>query len=287
MTSCGMSKHLPDHSWIKLYVNIQVYGACVYYVVVSKFNGSHFGLPPSSIHRLTGLGGKMVWTVRYSHRPHCSRRPLNRLWGVMPNWSFVDMQSNAYIFEGYTYTTWKKKSQNNPPEISLHLHFARLKVYCMCATHQTTDRFQVVGGNRVFGCPPMPTSNWLCMCCHGRQPYLKGVHRHMEEFPTLFSCIPNFRWIIYVKMCALSCVHMPPHFRRGTVLIICFSCTNKEKLIEVLFGQCWGLCPASVKLLTHLGLYYICLFRRARSTSHCRLSCWFVDIISAIWVFSF
>ena len=33
-----------------------------------KFNGSHFGLPPRSIHRMTGLGGKMVW--RYAHRPH-------------------------------------------------------------------------------------------------------------------------------------------------------------------------------------------------------------------------
>ena len=34
-----------------------------------KFNGSHFGLPHSSIHRMTGLGGKMGWTMTYSHRP--------------------------------------------------------------------------------------------------------------------------------------------------------------------------------------------------------------------------
>ena len=27
------------------------------------FNGSHFGLPPSSIHRMTGLGGKKLWTM--------------------------------------------------------------------------------------------------------------------------------------------------------------------------------------------------------------------------------
>ena len=33
-------------------------------------NGSHFGLPPSSIHKMTGLGGKMVWTMTYAHRPH-------------------------------------------------------------------------------------------------------------------------------------------------------------------------------------------------------------------------
>ena len=35
-----------------------------------EVNGSHCGLPPSSIHRMTGLGGKMVWTLTYSHRPH-------------------------------------------------------------------------------------------------------------------------------------------------------------------------------------------------------------------------
>ena len=46
-------------------------GGCAHYVMVSKFNGSHFGLPPSSIHQMTGLGGKMVWTMTYAHRPHC------------------------------------------------------------------------------------------------------------------------------------------------------------------------------------------------------------------------
>ena len=34
------------------------------------FNGSHFGLPPSEIHRMTGLPPKIVWTMTYSHRPH-------------------------------------------------------------------------------------------------------------------------------------------------------------------------------------------------------------------------
>ena len=32
-------------------------GPCVHYVMVSKFNGSHFGLPPSSIHRMTSWVG--------------------------------------------------------------------------------------------------------------------------------------------------------------------------------------------------------------------------------------
>ena len=35
-----------------------------------NFNRSHFGLPPSEIHRMTGLPPKIVWTVTYSHRPH-------------------------------------------------------------------------------------------------------------------------------------------------------------------------------------------------------------------------
>ena len=36
-----------------------------------NFNGSHFGLPPSEIHRMTGLPPKIVWTIiTCSHRPH-------------------------------------------------------------------------------------------------------------------------------------------------------------------------------------------------------------------------
>ena len=38
-----------------------------------NFNGSHFGLPPSEIHRMTGLPPKIVWTMTYSHRPHWLR----------------------------------------------------------------------------------------------------------------------------------------------------------------------------------------------------------------------
>ena len=36
-------------------------------------NGSHFGLPPSSIHKMTRLSDKMVWTMTYAHRPHWPR----------------------------------------------------------------------------------------------------------------------------------------------------------------------------------------------------------------------
>ena len=33
-----------------------------------NFNGSHFGLPPTKIHRMTGLPPKIVWTMTYSNR---------------------------------------------------------------------------------------------------------------------------------------------------------------------------------------------------------------------------
>ena len=39
-----------------------------------NFNGSHFGLPPSEIHRMTGLPPKIVWTMTYSHRPHWRKK---------------------------------------------------------------------------------------------------------------------------------------------------------------------------------------------------------------------
>ena len=35
-----------------------------------NFNGSHFGLPPCEIHRMTGLPPQIVWTMTHSHRPH-------------------------------------------------------------------------------------------------------------------------------------------------------------------------------------------------------------------------
>ena len=35
------------------------------YYMVSKLSGSHFGSPPSSVHRMTGLGGNSMWTTTY------------------------------------------------------------------------------------------------------------------------------------------------------------------------------------------------------------------------------
>ena len=47
-----------------------------------KFNGSHFGLSPSSILRMTGLGGNFVWARTYLHQPYLDKslEKLNCEW---------------------------------------------------------------------------------------------------------------------------------------------------------------------------------------------------------------
>ena len=49
-----------------------------------NFNGSHFGLPPSEIHRMTGLPPKIAWTMTYSNRPHFLNIRTNQLWNWNP-----------------------------------------------------------------------------------------------------------------------------------------------------------------------------------------------------------
>ena len=41
-----------------------------------NFNVSRFGLPPSEIHRMTGLPPQIAWTMTYSHRPHLMNKHL-------------------------------------------------------------------------------------------------------------------------------------------------------------------------------------------------------------------
>ena len=48
-----------------------------------KFNGSHFDLPASFIHRVTGLGGNFLWTMSSVHRPHCHLSSLFVTQGVV------------------------------------------------------------------------------------------------------------------------------------------------------------------------------------------------------------
>ena len=70
-----------------------------------KFNGSHFGLSPSSIHRMTGLGDKMVWTVSYLHRHHtidCFQERQERLTSLDFSSSSIRLTRRSFCSENVT-----------------------------------------------------------------------------------------------------------------------------------------------------------------------------------------
>ena len=64
-------------------VLLPVLGFCEHWMVLVRitswypnFNGSHFGLPSSEIHRMTGLPPQTVWTMTYSHSPISHNFPV-------------------------------------------------------------------------------------------------------------------------------------------------------------------------------------------------------------------
>ena len=59
-TTLFMIRYISKRGGIVQMVIIPANGACAHYVMVSNFNGSHFGLPPSEIHRMTGLQPQIV-----------------------------------------------------------------------------------------------------------------------------------------------------------------------------------------------------------------------------------
>ena len=76
-----------------------------------KFNGSHFDLPPSSIHRMTGLGGNMAWMMMYAHRPRCvSRLTVKSLvpccYHGLPFWWSV--KKRLQVFEVFQWWHFKR-----------------------------------------------------------------------------------------------------------------------------------------------------------------------------------
>ena len=58
--------------------------------MVSEFYGSHFGLPPSSVHGMTGLGGNFVWTTTCRTMGPCALRhgiqnSMEAIFGLPPS----------------------------------------------------------------------------------------------------------------------------------------------------------------------------------------------------------
>ena len=76
-----------------------------------NFNGSHFGLPPNEIHRMTGPGSKIMWTMTYLQMPHWLSK-LQVLKNV-PKVKQIQMQTNGsflYCKSGFdltVFTVWE------------------------------------------------------------------------------------------------------------------------------------------------------------------------------------
>ena len=80
-----------------------------------NFNGSHFGLPPSEIHRMTGLPPKIVWTMTYSHRPHWVQTFADRFFNCpVPGFLIstilnIFVSDYCYLFKHQTAWRWQER----------------------------------------------------------------------------------------------------------------------------------------------------------------------------------
>ena len=66
-----------------------------------NFNGSHFGLPPSEIHRMTGLPPKIVWTMTYSQSRPIPESVWNRTQSHKTNLTFTGPKLFCAVFTEY------------------------------------------------------------------------------------------------------------------------------------------------------------------------------------------
>ena len=77
-----------------------------------KYNGSHFGLPPSSIQKMIGLVGSLVWTRTYSHEPHRWDAYVSIILCIQRSWYPI----HACACPIYHTSKKAKKSEGQSPE---------------------------------------------------------------------------------------------------------------------------------------------------------------------------
>ena len=114
---CSILLNLQPQEW---WVQFCITSCCVEMGAVRitpsypKFNGSRFGLPPSSIHKMAGLGGKMVWTMMYAHRPHfgCSMVKTAMHWITLCGYSEFQW-SVQYCITSCRSDNWQVQSKVN------------------------------------------------------------------------------------------------------------------------------------------------------------------------------
>ena len=84
---------------VRVRVQSQMGPVCITSSWYPNFNGSHFGLPPSEIHRMTGLGGTFMRTIMYVHRPNLAPTPNTAL--ALMQTSSIKMALGPFTFKKY------------------------------------------------------------------------------------------------------------------------------------------------------------------------------------------
>ena len=119
-----------------------------------EFNGSHFGLPLSFIYQMSWLGGKMVWTMTYSHRPH---------WALFVGWDIrllsIYCHCNAY------------------PVILISPHLSRLEVQLGVHQWRHDCRSHASARCRDADLHVRPTAHdQVCLSAQLREEKLRALH---------------------------------------------------------------------------------------------------------------
>ena len=94
-----------------------------------NFNGSLFDLPPSEIQRMTGLPPKIVWTMTYSHRPHCKHVHLCTLNKMCTLWQENQLGREEEIvyqkssFKGFYWSKSETKTMYKKSESDISVSY--------------------------------------------------------------------------------------------------------------------------------------------------------------------
>ena len=138
-------------------------------------NGSRFGLPPSSICKMsTGLGGKIVWTMTYAHKPHMHSKQNS----VFKSSSF-GLRSLAHLFAS-------DKSQDTSSDSGLLSSLVRLQRSVLLLRKAQSSESAILQSSLYM----QEQSGWHC-CPHSEIPTAfrpaqthQSIPLHTYWFPT-------------------------------------------------------------------------------------------------------
>ena len=113
-----------------------------------NFNGSHFGLPPSEIHRMAGPPHKIVWTMAYSHRPHLKMQSFKT--DQKPTWWLFVMSPKEFSLG-----SWPQYGKEHYYSVPFHLYcdlqfpWEKTKYKCIFFNEKNTQNTHCHNGEQM------------------------------------------------------------------------------------------------------------------------------------------